>query len=60
MEYLVDLEQTQTILKYPETRDERFFKSEAHMLDFESNIKKFAFPYCKTLRESSGTPFKPS
>ena len=52
MEYLVDTDQIQTILKYPAVRDERFFKSDKHMSDFESNIKKFAFPYCKTLKEA--------
>lgn len=47
MEYVAETETIQTILKYPEVRDERFFKSDAHMEDFENNIKKFSFPFFK-------------
>ena len=38
MEYVPETDMAVTILKYPETRDDRFFKSDAHMNDFESNI----------------------
>ena len=50
MEYVPETDMAVTILKYPETRDDRFFKSDAHMNDFESNIIKFSYPFCKTLR----------
>lgn len=50
MEFIPETEQIQTYLKYPEVRDNRFFKSDAHLTEFESNMKKFAFPYNSTLK----------
>jgi len=57
--YLVELEhipasgEIHSILKYPEVRDSRFFKDDAHMTRFESDIRKFAFPYTKIQRDNA-------
>jgi hypothetical protein len=53
MEYVPESETIQTILKYPENRDEKFFKNQKELTDFESNVKQFAFPYCKTIKEAA-------
>lgn len=55
MEFVEQTDAPQTILKYPETRDNRFFKSDAHMKDFEANIQKFAYPFNKTIKEARKT-----
>ncbi len=52
MEYIPETGEIHSILKYPEVRDVRFFKDEAHMTRFESDIKKFAFPYKKIQKEN--------
>lgn len=51
MEYVQEIDSVQTILKYPEVRDERFFKNQSHMDDFEANIKKFAYPFLNTIQK---------
>jgi hypothetical protein len=51
MEYLKEMDSVITINKYPEINDERFFKNQAHMDEFESTVKKFAYPYLDTIKE---------
>ena len=60
MEYVN--QSVETILQYPERFDEEnydqkstgrnYFTSEAHFNQFISDVKKFAFPYVKTLAEA--------
>jgi hypothetical protein len=49
MEYCPTTQSIETILKYPEKRDERYFSDDKKYNDFVENVKKFAFPYVKTL-----------
>lgn len=53
MEYIEDKQTVETILQYPEQRDQNYFKSDQHLNDFLSNVKKFAFPYKKTIQSQS-------
>jgi hypothetical protein len=57
MEYCPTTQTIETILKYPEKRDERYFSEDKKHDDFLENVKKFAFPYVKTLsnRASNST-----
>jgi hypothetical protein len=49
MEYCPSSQSVETILQYPEELDQKNFTNEAHLNDFVSNVKKFAFPYIKTV-----------
>jgi len=49
MEYSPQNQTIETILQYPDKRDEANFKDERQQSEFIENVKKFAFPYVKTL-----------
>jgi hypothetical protein len=53
MEYSPQNQTIETILQYPDKRDETNFKNEKQHNDFMENVKKFAFPYVKTLASNS-------
>jgi len=52
MEYIEETQSVETILQYPEYRDQNYFKTDQHLADFLSNVKKFAFPYKKTTQNN--------
>ena len=49
MEYIQETKSIETIVQYPEKRDEKHFSDDKKLNDFIENVKKFAFPYVKTL-----------
>lgn len=51
MELCEQTQQIESILSYPETRDVNYFDDEAKLTEFVANVKKFAFPYHRTLRQ---------
>lgn len=53
MEYSPQNQTIDTILQYPDKRDETNFKYEKQHSEFMENVKKFAFPYVKTLASKS-------
>ena len=55
MELCEQSQEIETILIYPETRDINYFDKETKLKDFENNVKRFAFPYRRTLREKQSS-----
>ena len=55
MEYSPQSQTVETILRYPDKRDELNFKNERQHSEFMENVKKFAFPYVKTLAHNKTT-----
>lgn len=55
MELCEQSQEIETILIYPETRDINYFDTETKLKDFENNVKRFAFPYQRTLREKKSS-----
>ena len=53
MEYEPQTQTIETILQYPDKRDERNFADDKKLSDFVDNVKKFAFPYVKTLANTA-------
>jgi hypothetical protein len=53
MEYIETTDSIEIILQYPEIRDYRYFKTDQHFNDFLNNVKKFAFPYKKTIKTAA-------
>jgi hypothetical protein len=49
MEYSPQNQTIETILQYPDKHDEKNFKDDKQQSEFIENVKKFAFPYVKTL-----------
>ena len=53
--YLIEMEYSEatatieTIVHYPDKRDPNHFADERRLADFVDNVKKFAFPFAKTL-----------
>lgn len=52
MDYCPSTESIEVLLNYPEKRDQTHFESEEKLNEFISNVKKFAFPYTKTLKSN--------
>jgi hypothetical protein len=57
MEYSTATESAEVLLQYPDVRDINFFKTDAELDAFLNDVKRFAFPYVKTLQKtgSGGT-----
>ena len=56
MELCNETQEIETILSYPETRDVNYFEDDAKLSEFLNNVKRFAFPYRRTLREKKYQP----
>jgi len=53
MELCEQTQEIETILSYPETRDVNYFEDDAKLNEFVNNVKRFAFPYRRTMREKN-------
>lgn len=51
MKYVPETDSVEVLLNYPEERDANYFSNDARLNDFIFNMKRFAFPYVKTLKE---------
>ena len=49
MEYNLQSDSVEVLINYPEKRDINYFKNQTNLNDFLLNVKRFAFPYLKTL-----------
>lgn len=50
MEYCAASDSVEILVNYPEERDINYFDSEAKLNEFLLNVKRFAFPYVKSLK----------
>ena len=55
MEYSPQNQTIETILQYPDKRDVNNFVDDKKHGDFIENVKKFAFPYVKTLAKNTSS-----